>query len=281
MVESARLPAVLATDLTIRYRQRGPIPPARAIDGVSFELPRGEIVAVVGETGSGKSTLARVLAGEGNLDVPISPRIVGGELSVLGIPLRRVSNRRRARVRSRIGYLSQEAGHHLPSHLTVGEVIAEPIFERNRKFSQTRAGIVVATLIDAVRLPMMTMNKFPYELSAGQRQRVAIARALVLEPELLIADDPTAGVDVVARPAIIDIIHELQAEFDFSAFVVTTDIDEVERLSRNLLVMYRGSIVGKGDIDEVLGNPQHEFVAKLAETRGLGSQKVVTGVDVA
>jgi peptide/nickel transport system ATP-binding protein len=271
MVEPARLPAVLATDLTIRYRQRGPVAASRAIDGVSFELPRGEIVAVVGETGSGKSTLARVLAGEGDLEMPLSPRIVGGELSVLGIPLRRVSDRRRARVRSRIGYLSQEAGQHLQPHLTVGETIAEPIFQRNRKFSQIKAGIVVATLVDAVRLPLMTMNKYPYELSAGQKQRVAIARALVLEPELLIADDPTSGVDVVARPAIIDIIHELQSEFDFSAFVVTTDIDEVERLSRNLLVMYRGAIVGRGDIDDVLGNPQNEFVAQLAETRGLGS----------
>ncbi len=269
------LPAILATDLTIRYRQKGPLTPARVIDGATFELPRGQILAVIGESGSGKSTLARVLAAEGDLDVPISPRIKGGELSVLGTPVRDLSDRKRARLRGRIGYLSQEAGQRLQPHLTVGETIAEPIFERDRKFSQHDAGVLVATLVDGVRLPLMTMNKFPYELSAGQRQRVAIARALVLQPELLIADDPTSGVDVTARPAIIDIIHELQAGFDFSAFVVTSDIDEVDRLSRNLLVLYRGVVVGKGDVDDVLNNPQHDFVAQLAATRG-GARRLET-----
>jgi peptide/nickel transport system ATP-binding protein len=269
MVEPASLPAVLATDLSLRYRQQGSKPAAKTVDGISFELPRGQILAVIGESGSGKSTLARVLAGEGGLDQPISPRITGGEASVLGVSLRAMSDRKRARLVGRIGYLSQEAGHHLQAHLTVGETIAEPIFQRNRKFSQHDAGVAVATLVDAVRLPLMTMNKFPYELSAGQRQRVAIARALILKPQLLIADDPTSGVDVMSRPAIIDIIHELQQEYDFSAFVVTSDIDEVDRLSRNLMVMYRGYIVGKGDVDEVLSNPQHEFVAHLADTRGL------------
>jgi peptide/nickel transport system ATP-binding protein len=265
-------PAVVATDLSVRYRQRGSSRPARALDGVTFTIERGETLAVLGESGSGKSTLARVLAGEAELEIADSPRITGGELTVLGQRMRRISERRRNRLRGRIGYVPQGAGSLLLPHLTAGESIAEPIFMRDRKFDQHRAGMIVATLIDAVRLPMLTMNKFPYELSAGQRQRVAIARALVLEPELLIADDPTSGVDVTARPAIIDILHELQQDLDFSAFVVTSNLYEVESLSRNIVVMCRGEIVGRGDIDDVLANPQHPYVETLARTRDLDRQ---------
>ena len=261
--------AVVATDISVRYRQRGSVPAAQAISGVTFTIERGETLAVIGESGSGKSTLARVLAAENDLDLRDSPRIAGGALTVLGVPIRRISNRRRARLLGRIGYVPQGAGNLLLPHLTAGESIAEPIFARDRKFNQHRAGMIVATLVDAVRLPMLTMNKFPYELSAGQRQRIAIARALVLDPELLVADDPTAGVDVTARPAIIDIIHELQADLDFSAFVVTSNLHEVQSLSNRVLVMCRGAVVGRGNLDEVLANPQHPYVETLARTRDL------------
>ena len=273
-------PAVVATDLSVRYRQRGSVPAAHALDGVTFTIERGETLAVLGESGSGKSTLARVLAAENDLDAQDSPRITGGELRVLGTSVRRIGAGRRDRLRGRIGYVPQGAGSLLVPHLTAGESIAEPIFVRDRKFDQARAGMITATLIDAVRLPMLTMNKFPYELSAGQRQRVAIARALVLEPALLVADDPTSGVDVTARPAIIEILHELQRDLDFSAFVVTSNLHEVESLSRRVMIMCRGEIVGRGDIDEVLANPQHPYVETLARTRELDRRPEHAGVDL-
>ena len=278
--ESPLPPAVVATDLSVRYRQRGSSLPARAIDGMTFTIERGQTLAVLGESGSGKSTLARVLAAEADIDVADSPRITGGELTVLGTPMRRLADFRRNRLRGRIGYVPQGAGSLLLPHLTAGESIAEPIFARDRKFDQHRAGMIVATLIDAVRLPMLTMNKFPYEMSAGQRQRIAIARALVLEPELLVADDPTSGVDVTARPAIIEIIHELQSDLDFSAFVVTSNLHEVENLSRRVMVMVRGEVVGRGDIDDVLANPNHPYVETLARTRDLDRRPEDAGVNV-
>ena len=273
-------PAVVATDISVRYRQRGSARAAHAIDGVTFTIERGETLAVLGESGSGKSTLARILAAEADLDAHDSPRITGGELRVLGTSVRRIGERRRERLRSRIGYVPQGAGSLLLPHLTAGESIAEPIFARDRKFNQSKAGMIVATLVDAVRLPMGTMNKYPYELSAGQRQRIAIARALVLEPDLLVADDPTSGVDVTARPAIIEILHELQSDLDFSAFVVTSNLHEVENLSRRVMIMCRGEVVGRGDIDEVLANPQHPYVETLARTRDLDRKPEAVSVDV-
>jgi ABC-type glutathione transport system ATPase component len=272
--------AVVAIDVSVRYRQRGSVPAAQAVSGVTFTIERGETLAVIGESGSGKSTLARVLAAQHDLDIRDSPRITGGALSVHGVPLRRISDRRRARLLGRIGYVPQGAGGMLLPHFTAGESIAEPIFQRDRKFNQHKAGMIVATLIDAVRLPMLTMNKFPYELSAGQRQRVAIARALVLEPDLLVADNPTSGVDVTARPAIIDIIHELQQDLDFSAFVVTSNLDEVQSLSDRVLVMCRGAVVGRGNLDEVLANPQHPYVETLARTRNLDRRPERDSVNV-
>ena len=273
-------PAVVATDISVRYRQRGSARAAHAIDGVTFSIERGETLAVLGESGSGKSTLARILAAEADFDAHDSPRITGGELRVLGTSVRRIGDHRRNRLRSRIGYVPQGAGSLLLPHLTAGESIAEPIFVRDRKFSQSKAGMIVATLVDAVRLPMGTMNKFPYELSAGQRQRIAIARALVLEPDLLVADDPTSGVDVTARPAIIEILHELQNDLDFSAFVVTSNLHEVENLSRRVMIMCRGEVVGRGDIDEVLADPQHPYVETLARTRDLDRRPEGASVDV-
>jgi len=272
MPEVVSSPAVSAIDLSIKFRQRGSTPVPPAVSGATFQIRRGETLAVIGESGSGKSALATVLAAEGDLDVPASPRITGGSVTVLGTQLRRVHDGKRNRLAPRIGYVPQGAGSHLVPHLTAGESIAEPIFERERKFNQRRAGMIVATLVDAVRLPMGTMNKFPYELSAGQRQRIAIARALVLEPELLVADDPTSGVDLTARPAIIDIIHELQKDLDFSAFVVTSNLHEVQNLSNRVLVMYHGIVVGNGDLDEVLANPHHPYVETLARTRTLGRE---------
>jgi ABC-type glutathione transport system ATPase component len=255
--------AVRADDLSIRYTASRSTSRHQAVNGVSFEIPQGEILAVIGESGSGKSSLARAVAGMAGTGGP-NPIISGGSLEVLGIPVRDISQRKRDRLTLKIGYVPQDAGAALDGRLTVGENVAEPIYSRDENFDQLEAGIAVATVIDAVRLPLTTMNSYPHELSRGQRQRVAIAKALILEPSLLVADDPTAGIDVTVRGTILDIIADLHKDRSFSALIVSHTVSEVRRFGDRVAVMHRGMIVGIGAVDEVLDSPQHEYVSGLA-----------------
>jgi len=277
-VTSAPRIAVSAHDLSIRYPSRHPETSVLPVNGVDFTLNEGEILAVVGETGSGKSTLAATVAGFIGSGEPAMPIIHGGSLRVLGKELRGSSRRTLDRVRFRIGYLPQDAGSQLAPRLTVGENVAMPIFERDPRFNQTEAGKAVATLIDSVRLPMGMMNKYPHELSRGQRQRVAIAKALILEPTVFVADDPTSGIDVMVRDAILDTIRELQTQHSFSALVITPDLREVRFLSKRVLVMHRSVVVGHGLIDDVLQNPIHPYVEGLAEAWSAENSKLTADV---
>ena len=267
MVSSAPSPlAVRVRDLTLRYRSDNPETRSIAVDGANLDIVSGQVLAVVGETGSGKSTLAKAVALEADRAAEDSPRITGGTIEVLGTKVRGIGSRKRGLLRLGVGYLRQEAGDHLSPRLTIGENIAEPIFSRDRWFDQDEAGRAVATLVDAVRLPLSSMNKYPHELSKGQRQRVAIARALILGPSLLVADDPTAGIDVTVRASILDTLVDLQQQQSFSALIVTADLGEVRRVSSHVAVMHRGLIVGVGELDTVLATSTHPYVTSLANT---------------
>jgi peptide/nickel transport system ATP-binding protein len=255
--------AVSADDLSIRYPGSRSDSRSGAVNGVTFDIPQGEILAVIGESGSGKSSLARAVAGMAGTGGG-NPIISGGTLKVLGTSVRDISQRKRDRLSLRIGYVAQDAGAALDGRLTVGENVAEPIYSRDENFDQLEAGIAVATVIDAVRLPLTAMNSYPHELSRGQRQRVAIAKALILEPHLLVADDPTAGIDVTVRGTILDIIADLHKDRSFSALIVSHTVSEVRRFGDRVAVMHRGVIVGIGAVDEVLDSPRHEYVSGLA-----------------
>lgn len=259
-----RVLAVHADDLSIRFDSSRSGPRDDAVQGVTFDIPQGEILAVIGESGSGKSALAKTVAGLARVG-GTHPSITGGTLEIFGTSMRNISQRKRDRLSIKIGYVPQDAGAALDGRLTVGENVAEPIYSRAPNFDQLQAGIAVATVIDAVRLPLTTMNSYPHELSRGQRQRVAIARALILEPQLLVADDPTAGVDVTVRGTIMDIIRDLHRDRSFSALIVSHTVSEVRRFSDRVAVMHKGVIVGIGGVDEVLDSPQHEYVEGLAK----------------
>jgi ABC-type dipeptide/oligopeptide/nickel transport system ATPase component len=256
--------AVLADDLTLGYGDDDV-----AVSGVSFAIPVGGILGIVGEAGSGKSTLARAVAAQVQHGEKALPKIFGGSLEILGQDMREISDKKRSRLTLRIGYLPQDGGSTLEPHLTIGENVSEPIYSRDRKFDRLDAGAAVATLIDAVRLPLAVMNKFPHELSRGQRQRVALARALVLEPTLLVADDPTMGVDVLVRGRILTVIADLQRERAFSALVIGHDLRELRTMTEQIAVMHGGMFVGLGQVDEVLNHPLHPYVERLAHSQAV------------
>ncbi len=261
--------AIRASDLSLRYHTASQLIRSKAVDGVDFEICRGSLLAVVGETGSGKSTLARAVALQADLPGDRrSPIISGGSLEVLGSELRGIARRERSRLARRVGYLRQEAGQYLAPRLTVEENIVEPIYQLDRTFDRMTAGAHAATLLDSVRLPLSMLGAMPHELSKGQRQRVAIARSLVLEPDVLVADDPTAGIDVTVRSQILDVIAGLQQERAFAALVVTADLSEVRRITDTVAVMQMGRIVGIGSIDEVFEDPLHPYVRRLGESLG-------------
>ncbi|QCR43273.1 ABC transporter ATP-binding protein [Curtobacterium sp. SGAir0471] len=265
-------PAVVADDVSIEYRGVRGSEPIRAVDGVSLTVRQGEILALIGESGSGKSTFAAAIAGQlgatGEGEGAHRRQIVGGELTVLGQHVRglRPSSRKAQRLTGRIGYLPQDAADRLSPDLTVGEAIAEPIYVRDRRFDRREAGLMVARLVDAVHLPLGIMRLNTWELSSGQRQRVALARALILEPQLLVADEPARGVDVLVRQSVLEALTNLQRGRQFSAVVVSSDLREARALADRVGVLAESRLVGLGTFDEVLDNPVDPYVQTLAAT---------------
>jgi peptide/nickel transport system ATP-binding protein len=231
--------AIRASDLSLARSSRGGVD-VRVVDGVSFVLPHAATLAIMGSTGAGKSSLATVLAG---VDAP-GLAVVGGDAWVEGIPVRRPGRALRE-LTYLTGFLSQSAGANLPARMTVAEVIGEPITSRDRRVNQRALAVRVASLLDELLLPLGAAAKYPYELSAGMRQRVAFARALVLEPRVLIADEPFANMDVEVRRAARGAILRRRAR-GMSTLIVTNDKDVVDDLSADVLVLRAGQTIGYG-----------------------------------
>jgi ABC-type glutathione transport system ATPase component len=260
--------AIAISDLSVEYAAHGPSAVCEALRGVTLDVQRGEVIGIMGESGSGKSTLARVLSGtmseaRGNNDVP--PHIVGGDAIVLGHSMRHAHRRDLAEVSFHVGHLAQDAAMTLPPTLTVVEAVSAPIYARDKNYSPRAAGARAATIIDIVHLPLSVLNKYPYELSSGQRQRVAIARALVLGPSVLIADEPTAGIDATVRDAVIDLFTQLGSRGDFTAVLVSHDLAVLRRVSSRVAVLHEGRLVGLGPVLDLLAAPPHPYVASLAQ----------------
>lgn len=262
-------PAIRARDLSVHYRSDGIPSLFVAVRGVTLEVARGEFLGLVGESGSGKSTLAMAIAGLATRGYQRDgrPEICGGSLSVLGVSLRRASKRRRDRLTVGIGYLAQDGAERLNPQLTVAENVAEPIYSRDRRFPSREAGAAVASVIDSLRLPLGIMQLMPYELSSGQRQRVALARALVLEPKLLVADEPTRGIDASVRSGVLEALDWWRSERRMTAVIVSSSLSDATSISSRLAVMHRGVIVGLGAVDDVLDGPYHPYLKGLAAQR--------------
>jgi len=228
----------------------------RAVDGVNFSLRRGESVAFVGESGCGKSSLARTLLG--------LHRPTGGEVVFDG---RQVSELRGAdlkRYRASVGYVQQDPYGALPPFMDVRRLLSEPLIVHGVKSRAEREGRI-RQVLEEVRLspPEEFLGKFPHMLSGGQQQRVVIARALILEPSMIIADEPVSMLDASVRVEILNLLRQIQTERELTLAFITHDLSTVRHFADRIFVMYAGRIVEQCGVDELLDAPQHPYTQAL------------------
>ncbi|HET6357503.1 ABC transporter ATP-binding protein [Streptomyces sp.] len=246
-------PLLSAAGLHVTFPGRRGGPTARAVDGVDLDIGAGEIVALVGESGCGKTTLARTLLG---LVAPTSGRVTFG-----GVPLGYGSRALKA-YRKRVQLVLQDPSGSLNPRHTVYEAVAEGL--RIHGYPGDEHSAVSRALSRAgLRPPERFFLRYPHELSGGQRQRVVIAGALVLQPELIVADEPVASLDASVRGEILALLLRLRDELGLSALVVTHDLGLAWNIADRVAVMYLGRIVESGTVEEVLTSPRHPYTQAL------------------
>ncbi len=250
-------------DLFVEFHTRDGV--AKVLNGVSYHVNAGETLAVLGESGSGKSVTAQAIMGI--LDVP--PALVtGGEIRFHGENLLKVDDERRNEVRAEgIAIIFQDALSSLNPVYTVGFQIEEQLRVRlgmSRKEARARA----IELLDLVRIPNASrrVRQYPHEFSGGMRQRAMIAMSLALDPEVLIADEPTTALDVTVQAQIMDLLKEIQVERKMGLILITHDLGVVAEVADRIAVMYAGRIVEHADAVSLYRNPGHPYTAALMES---------------
>jgi oligopeptide/dipeptide ABC transporter ATP-binding protein len=254
MTDGMTEPVLEVTDLVKHFTARGRGSVVRAVDGVSLTIGSGEVLGLVGESGSGKSTVGRCVL---RLIEPTA-----GRIRLAGRDITHLSRRELRPLRRDVHIVFQDPYSSLNPRFPVGRIVGEPL-RRHGIARGAAATERVAAMLEKVGLGPEMRQRFPHELSGGQRQRVGLARALIVEPRLVVADEPVSALDVSVQASVLNLITDLQRDMGFSCLFITHDLSVVEFLADRIAVMYLGQIVETGPRAQVFAAPQHPYTQAL------------------
>ncbi len=225
-----------------------------AVNDVSFEVKRGEILSIVGESGCGKSTTAKMLL---NIETPS-----GGEILFEGKDISKFSATELKAYRKKVQIIFQDPYSSLNPRWNVGKIISEPL-RLNTPLSEKEIFEKVITLMKKVGLKEEWYWRYPHQFSGGQRQRIGIARALALNPEVIVCDEPVSALDVSIQAQVLNLLLDLQEEFNLTYIFISHDLGVVEHISDRIIVMYYGQIVESKDVESLFSTPEHPYTQTL------------------
>jgi peptide/nickel transport system ATP-binding protein/oligopeptide transport system ATP-binding protein len=251
----------------------------RAVDGLTFDVKRGEALGIVGETGCGKSTTARLM---NRLLQPTS-----GSIKINGEEIADLSRRQLKPMRREVQMIFQDPYSSLNPRKTVGAIISEPFIIHNLNKGEGQRKRAVQDLMEQVGLNPEHYNRYPHEFSGGQRQRIGVARALALQPKMIIADEPVSALDVSIQAQILNLLRELQREYELTLVLISHDLSVVRHMCDRVAVMYLGKMVEIADSDVLYQHPQHPYTGALLSAVPVPDpaliqrkQRVIPGGDV-
>jgi len=227
----------------------------RAVDGVSFELRKGETLGLVGESGSGKTTVGRAILR--------LQKATGGDVEFDGIDVLRAGGEKLRRLRRRMQIIFQDPAGSLNPRMKVRSIVAEPLVVHGAAGPRKDLARKVGALLERCGMPASAADRYPHEFSGGQRQRIGIARALALDPDMIVCDEPTSALDVSVQAQIVNLLKDLQAEFRLSYLFISHDMSVISHMCHRVAVMRRGELVEIGDREQVINAPRHEYTQSL------------------
>ncbi|HEU4702991.1 MAG TPA: ABC transporter ATP-binding protein [Conexibacter sp.] len=240
--------------LTVEYARGRGRPPLRAVDDVSLSLAPRETVGLVGESGSGKTTIGRAILG-------LAP-IADGAIRFDGVDITRIAYRRRRALSADLQVIFQDPYSSFNPTRTIGQTLSETLQVHGDK-SAAEVAARVSAMLQQVGMPPEAARRYPAHFSGGQRQRIAIARALMASPRLVICDEPTSALDLSVQAQVMNLLQDLQSEFDLSYLFISHDLAVVRHLSHRIVVLYQGRVMEQGQAHDVYASPIHPYTKAL------------------